>query len=35
VKAGRAYALGGDTWLFGGPLSAEALVNIVVKALAP
>jgi iron complex transport system substrate-binding protein len=35
VKAGRAYALGGDTWLFGGPLSAEALVGIVVKALAP
>jgi ABC-type Fe3+-hydroxamate transport system substrate-binding protein len=34
VKAGRAHALGGDTWLFGGPLSAEVLVDIVVKALA-
>jgi iron complex transport system substrate-binding protein len=34
VKAGRAHALDGDTWLFGGPLSAEVLVDIVVKALA-
>jgi iron complex transport system substrate-binding protein len=34
VKAGHAYPLGGDTWLFGGPLSAEVLVDIVVKALA-
>lgn len=25
VQAGRAHALGGDTWLFGGPLSAERL----------
>jgi ABC-type Fe3+-hydroxamate transport system substrate-binding protein len=33
VKAGRAHALGGDTWLFGGPLSAEVLVDIVVNAL--
>lgn len=29
VKAGRAHALGGDTWLFGGPLSAELLANTV------
>jgi ferric hydroxamate transport system substrate-binding protein len=35
VKEGRAYPLGGDTWLFGGPLSAELLVDIVVKALMP
>src|SRR5829696_2646458 len=34
VKAGRPHALGGDTWLFGGPLSAEVLVDIVVKTLA-
>jgi iron complex transport system substrate-binding protein len=33
VKNGHAYPLGGDTWLFGGPLSAEAVVNIVVSAL--
>jgi len=33
VKAGRAYPLGGDTWLFGGPLSAERLVDLVVSAL--
>lgn len=35
VKAGHAYALGGDTWLFGGPLSAEVLADIIVKALVP
>ncbi len=34
VKAGHAYPLGGDTWLFGGPLSAQVLVDIVVGALA-
>jgi iron complex transport system substrate-binding protein len=33
VKAGNAHALGGDTWLFGGPLSAEVLAGIVVNAL--
>lgn len=33
VKNGNAYPLGGDTWLFGGPLSAEVLVDIVVEAL--
>jgi ABC-type Fe3+-hydroxamate transport system substrate-binding protein len=32
VAAGHAYPLGGDTWLFGGPLSAELLVDIVVEA---
>lgn len=33
VQNGNAYPLGGDTWLFGGPLSAEVLVDIVVEAL--
>ncbi len=33
VKNDNAYPLGGDTWLFGGPLSAEVLVDIVVEAL--
>lgn len=33
VKANHAYPLGGDTWLFGGPLSAELVAEIVVKAL--
>jgi len=27
VKEGRTYDLGADTWLYGGPLSAETLVN--------
>ncbi|MBX3015938.1 MAG: iron-siderophore ABC transporter substrate-binding protein [Caldilineaceae bacterium] len=35
VKNGHAYPLGGGTWLFGGPLSAEVLVDIVLKALVP
>lgn len=35
VKKGHAYALGGGTWLFGGPLSAEVLVDIVLHALVP
>jgi ferric hydroxamate transport system substrate-binding protein len=35
VKAGRAHALGGDTWLFGGPLSAQVLVDIILSALVP
>lgn len=29
VQNDRAYPLGGDTWLFGGPLSAEVLVETV------
>ena len=35
VKAGHAYPVGGDTWLFGGPLSVELLVDIVMNQLAP
>lgn len=34
VQAGHVYPLGGDTWLFGGPLSAELLADIVTNALA-
>lgn len=33
VENDTAYPLGGDTWLFGGPLSAEVLVDLVVAAL--
>jgi len=33
VQAGKDYALGGDTWLFGGPLSASVLVDLVVEKL--
>lgn len=33
VKANHAYPLGGDTWLFGGPLSAELVAEIVVNSL--
>lgn len=33
VKAGHAYPVGGDTWLFGGPLSVELLVDIVMNQL--
>jgi iron complex transport system substrate-binding protein len=33
VQNGNAYPLGGDTWLFGGPLSAELLVDKVMEAL--
>ncbi|MCA9241305.1 MAG: ABC transporter substrate-binding protein, partial [Planctomycetales bacterium] len=33
VQSGNAYALGGDTWLFGGPLSAELVVDKVMEAL--
>lgn len=33
VKANHAYPLGGDTWLFGGPLSAELIAEIVVNTL--
>jgi ABC-type Fe3+-hydroxamate transport system substrate-binding protein len=33
VQEGRVYPLGGDTWLYGGPISAEILANKVVKAV--
>lgn len=33
VQNNNAYALGGDTWLFGGPLSAELVVDKVMEAL--
>lgn len=33
VKQERTYPLGSDTWLFGGPISAEVLVDKVVDAL--
>ncbi|MFZ5818022.1 MAG: ABC transporter substrate-binding protein [Bacillota bacterium] len=33
VKEGRTYSLGGSTWLFGGPLSAELFVDKAVAAL--
>lgn len=33
VQAGKAHAIGGDTWLFGGPLSAGVLVDRVVAAV--
>lgn len=33
VEEDRIYPLGGDTWPFGGPLSAEMVVDIVVGAL--
>jgi iron complex transport system substrate-binding protein len=35
VKNGHAYPLGGDTWLFGGPLSVSLLVDIIMGALVP
>lgn len=35
VQNGNAHPLGGDTWLFGGPLSAELLIDKVVNLLAP
>lgn len=35
VQNDNAYPLGGDTWLFGGPLSAELVVDKVMAALAP
>lgn len=31
VQEGRAYSLGGDTWVFGGPLSGVTFVNRVVE----
>ncbi len=33
VQAERAYWLGGDAWLFGGPLSAEGVVETVLQAM--
>ena len=33
VRSGRAYWLGGDVWLFGGPRSAELLVDTVLQAM--
>lgn len=33
VRNGNAYPLGGDTWLFGGPLSAKLIAEIVAQAL--
>jgi ferric hydroxamate transport system substrate-binding protein len=33
VKSKRAYWLGGDAWLFGGPLSAEVLVELVLESM--
>ena len=33
VKQGRVYPLGGNTWLFGGPISVQLLVEKVVAAL--
>ncbi len=33
VQSGKAHAIGGDTWLFGGPLSAEVLIDRVVAAV--
>lgn len=35
VKSERAYPLGGDTWLFGGPYSMMKLVDMVVGKLVP
>ncbi|MDN4066341.1 MULTISPECIES: ABC transporter substrate-binding protein [Paenibacillus] len=35
VKENRTYALGGDSWVFGGPLSAKTLVDKAVSVLAP
>ncbi|MCW5838639.1 MAG: hypothetical protein KIT29_01875 [Anaerolineales bacterium] len=33
VQSGKAHAIGGDTWLFGGPLSAGVLIERVVGAV--
>ncbi len=33
VKESRLYSIGSDTWIFGGPLSAEVFVDKVVQAL--
>lgn len=34
VQEGRTYPLGGDTWLFGGPLSSQLIAEKIVDALA-
>lgn len=34
VQEGRVYPIGGDTWLYGGPISAEILADKVVAAVA-
>lgn len=34
VESGRAYWLGGDVWLFGGPLSAQLLVDTILNGMA-
>jgi iron complex transport system substrate-binding protein len=33
VQSGRAYWLGGDAWLFGGPLSMQVVVDSVLTAM--
>lgn len=33
VQAGRSYWLGGDAWLFGGPLSAQIVIETVLDAM--
>lgn len=33
VQSGRAYWLGGDAWLFGGPLSMQVVVDTVLEAM--
>ncbi|MAS34037.1 MAG: ABC transporter substrate-binding protein [Anaerolineaceae bacterium] len=33
VTSGRTYWMGGDVWLFGGPLSAQVLVDTVLQAM--
>ena len=33
VQSGRSYYLGGDVWLFGGPLSAELLVETILDSM--
>lgn len=33
VQSGRAYWLGGDAWLFGGPLSMQVVVNTVLESM--
>lgn len=35
VKEARMYALGGDAWLFGGPLSAKTLIDRVLQVITP
>lgn len=35
VKAGQTYSLGGEAWLFGGPLSAELIATLIGDLLVP